>query len=272
MEKSMLDKIALDEVSGLINDLLAKLSGPKGRMWLSAFKRFLRKENPWLANPFEQTVEEQLAILRKVNEFWQQNGHPYIEDIDAVCKRLAESAPEWPEGRDSYRSLRIRFGKGRDGMIKTFEAHAAAVKHVHDKFWRWEHLLSGEHPHQGKNVDRLRLLAGDDNHRPVVEWIIIPDLQQHRKRDSITSVRGSKSLADEGLVLAWLVPDRVCAINYKEWRAWFCAGYELNVPGHDDEPWRRVVVVGRRLRDGAAGLSAGWRSCAYSIFSVPSAE
>lgn len=220
-----------------------------------------------LKNPFEQTVEQQLAALRRQNEL---GNWGISEDVFA---RLAETAPEWPEGRDAYRSFRIRFGEGREGVIKTFESHAAAVKRVHDpKFWRWEFLLSGEHQYQGQPVDRLRLLAGNDSHKPVVEWIFIPDLSQHRKRDSITSVRGPTSFADEGLVLAWLVPDRVRAIDYKELCAWFCAGYEVNVPERDGESWQRVVVVDRGLRDGTAGLDARWRGNADSRCSVPSAE
>lgn len=47
MSGDMLGKIALDEVSGLIKDWLEKLNSPDGRKWLSASKRFLRKEDPW---------------------------------------------------------------------------------------------------------------------------------------------------------------------------------------------------------------------------------
>lgn len=214
-------------------------------------------------NPFEQTVEEQLSALRKQNEL----GNGGITEETFI--RLAETAPAWPKGRDAHRSLRVRFGEGRDGMIQTFEWHCAAIKRVHSKFWRWELLLSGAHPYQGENVERLRLLNGNESHHAVVEWIIIPDLSAHRKRESVTAVRDSKSLADEGLVLVWLNPKRVEAINYKEWCAFFLGGYESNVPEDDDESWQGVVYVRRDLYDGATYLYAGWRSDAYSSYSVP---
>lgn len=47
MSKDMLGGITLAMVAGLINDLFAKLTGPDGQTWLTAFKRFLRKEDPW---------------------------------------------------------------------------------------------------------------------------------------------------------------------------------------------------------------------------------
>ena len=40
-------EITLPQVGGLITDLLSKLMGKKGKMWVEAFRRFLRKENSW---------------------------------------------------------------------------------------------------------------------------------------------------------------------------------------------------------------------------------
>lgn len=45
-EKNMLG-IALHEVRGLLSDLMEKLCGEEGQKWITAFKLFLRKENPW---------------------------------------------------------------------------------------------------------------------------------------------------------------------------------------------------------------------------------
>lgn len=42
--------VSLREVSGLISDLMVKLSGKDGEIWLNAFKRFLRKESCWPFN------------------------------------------------------------------------------------------------------------------------------------------------------------------------------------------------------------------------------
>ncbi|MBU0530956.1 hypothetical protein KJ910_00455 [Patescibacteria group bacterium] len=239
---------------------LSKLLGDDELMewWLKELNKRLN------SNPFELIVEEQLAALRKQNEL---GNWGITED---VFERLAKSAPEWPEGRDAYRSFRIRFGEGRDGMIQTFEAHVDAIRRVHDKFWRWEQLLSGAHPHQGEDVERLRLLAGNDTHHAVVEWMIVDDLSANRQRQSITAVRNSSSLADEGLVMAWLFPERVQAIDYDKWSAWFCAGYELNVPGFDS--WADVPIVYRGLRAGRVWLYAHDQGIGHSGYSGPASR
>lgn len=169
-----------------------------------------------VVNPFAQSVEEQIDALRLANE---EEGWGIPEE---VIDDLAKSAPVWPQGRDSYRSLRIRFGEGDEGVLLTLEAHIARIGRVFikDGFWRWPQLLA--------DVKHLRLLAGNHTHVPVIEWIIV-HLDAHRKRQSIEAVRGPNSLADEGLVLAWLCSKRTEAINFAEWCAWFLA-YEIHVP------------------------------------------
>ncbi|MFH1315633.1 MAG: hypothetical protein ABIH67_04535 [Candidatus Uhrbacteria bacterium] len=216
-------------------------------------------------NPFELTVEQQLAALRQQNKL----GSWGIDE--EVFEHLEQTAPEWPEGRDAYRSFRIRFGEGRDGVIQTFEAHAAAIKRVHVKFWRWELLLSGAHEYQDEEVERLRLLAGNDTHHAVVEWIIIDDLSANRQRQSITAVRNNSSLADEGLVMAWLFPERVQAIDYDKWSAWFCAGYESNIPGLSAS-WTLVPIVYRYLLVGKVRLHASVQGVGISDCSVPASR
>jgi len=217
--------------------------------------------------PFKQSIREQLAALHE-----QNNAGNWGIPMETFSYLVAR-APKWPKGRDAYRSFRIRFGEGVKGVAKTFEAHAAAMKRVFgNRFWRWDSLLSGKTPHQrkgGEDVERLRLLNGNDTHRPTVQWVIIPDLSVHRQREDITSVRNPLSLADEGLVLAWLNPKRAEAVDYEEWPAWFCAGYELNVPEHDEEPWQSVVVVGRSGGDSEASLSAYLRNDSNPSCSVP---
>ncbi len=46
MSKDVLGN-ALEEISGPFKDFFTKLGGPEGSLWMRAFKRFLRKENPW---------------------------------------------------------------------------------------------------------------------------------------------------------------------------------------------------------------------------------
>lgn len=45
----MENRIALCDARGPLNDLNDKLSGEEGKQWLDGLKRFLRKENPWVA-------------------------------------------------------------------------------------------------------------------------------------------------------------------------------------------------------------------------------
>ncbi|MBI4548071.1 MAG: hypothetical protein HY707_08830 [Ignavibacteriae bacterium] len=214
-------------------------------------------------NPYELPVEVKLAALRRANDEggW---GIP-IENINY----LAETVPALPKGRFVFLSFRIRFGEGDEGVALTFERHAKRIKEVFgEKFWRWDYLLSGKHPHKGKPVERLRLLLGNHTHKPTVEWCVI-DLDANRQRESIMAVRGPQSLADELFVFTWLFPDYIRSINYEENPAIFAAGYELNVPESVDEPWQRVPCVDRNLDDGTTYLDAYWRSDDYSGYSVP---
>ncbi len=215
------------------------------------------------ANPFEQTVDEQLAALRAQNE---AGNWGITED---VFFRLADTAPAWPKGKDAFRSLRIRWGEGTEGVYLTFERHWEAMRRVHPKHWRWELLHSKPMPYQGEDVERLRLLNGNETHHAVVEWVIINDLSANRKRKDVTSVRNAQSLADEGLVLAWLFPKRVGVIDYDKTCAWYCAGYEANVPENGGEEWQSVVVVLRHTGSGEVRLFASWRSDDRPGYSVP---
>lgn len=239
---------------------------PGNNAALAAYIREMREkeERAKTTNPFEMTVEEQIAALRAANE---EEKWGITEE---QFKHLEVSAPSWPKGFDAFRSFRIRWGTGDDGVALTFERHADRFKRVHgDKAWRWELLLSAPSPYKGKVVKHLRLL-GDKNasHVPVVEWITT-DLQVNRNRTSVEAVRSEKSLADEGIVLGWLFPKRVEAIDYKKWCAWFCAGYELNAPENDDKSWYYVPCVRCNLRVDTRRLSASWRSNGNSEYSVP---
>jgi hypothetical protein len=215
-------------------------------------------------NPYEMTVGEQLTALRLANdeEKWG------IAEGDIA--HLYATAPAWPKGRHAYRSFRIRFGAGDEGVAKTFEAHVARIKSVFTEkgFWRWEHLHSGKAPFKGEPVERLRLLNGNNTHKPIVEWVTL-DLDANRTRKSVTEVRGPKSLADELLVVAWLIPDMIRAIDYDELPGLFAGGYEVNVPEGGGGAWRDVVLVSFRRGLRQVSVSARGRSDAGSDFSVP---
>jgi len=59
-------------------------------------------------------------------------------------------------------------------------------------------------------------------------------------------------------------------IDYDEVPGMFAAGYELNVPEEDDEPWRHVPYVGFDSDDGQVRLNAYWHGPGSSSYSVPS--
>lgn len=187
-------------------------------------------------NPFEQTVEEQITALRAQNVA----GNWGISEEDFI--RLVRTAPAWPSGKDAFRSFRIRWGEGGEGVALTYRRHVDAVMRVYcPNNWRWR-----SHPSYGR-TEHLQLLHGNDSHVAVVEWVIISDLSENLERTSINSVRSAKSLADEGLVLVWLCPKRAFApstlqSNGKWFRppAWFCAGYTWTDPRYGVE--ERVIV------------------------------
>ncbi|MBI2473761.1 hypothetical protein HYV70_04380 [Candidatus Uhrbacteria bacterium] len=214
-------------------------------------------------NVFEQPVEVQLAYLHSAND---QENWKIPEETFA---HLAQTAPAWPEGRLAFRSFRIRFGEGNEGVEKTFEAHVQRIQNVMgEKFQRWDYRLFEKVPFQDEPVERLRLLNGNTSHHAVVEWIII-DLDANRQRKSITAVRGPTSLADELFVFIWLFQDYVQNINYDENPGLFAGGYEFNIPERDGGPWQNVPCVLRYLSDGATILDAHWRSNDNSGYSVP---
>lgn len=215
-------------------------------------------------NPYEMTVEEQIVALRLAND--EENWGKTEEDF----ARLASTAPAWPKGKHAYRSFRIRFGEGDEGVAKTFEAHNTRIQHVFGEshYWRWEHLHSDKAPYKGEPVERLRLLNGNHTHKPVIEWIVA-DLDTHRKRESVEAVRGPKSPADELLVIAWLFTDMIRAIDYDKNPGLFAAGYEVNAPEADDVSWQGVVIVGFDRGYRQVCVDAGVRSYAFSGYSVP---
>lgn len=217
-----------------------------------------------LKNPFEMSVEDQLAALRRAND--EEKWGITEEDFE----RLAKTAPTWPQGKFVYRSFRIRFGEGDEGVAKTFEAHHVRIQHVFGEsgVWRWELLRTGWVEFDGEPVERMRLLNGNHTHHAVVEWILA-DLDAHRQRESVMAVRDSKSLADEMLVIAWMFPDMIRAINHNKLPGLFAAGYEVNVPEYDDEPWQCIVIVHFERTDRGVVIDANDRDDSYSSDSVP---
>lgn len=157
---------------------------------------------------------------------------------DETFQRLLDTAPGLPDDPHTFVSLRLRLGHGSDGVAETFDAHTKYLQHLFggpERFWQWELLKSGK--------DRLRLLNGDTTHVPTLSWNML-DMNMHRDRKSIEVVRGRHSIADEGLVFAWLYPEYVRLIDCTKYPAYFLAGYEMNVPEATiTKSWTHIPMV-----------------------------
>ena len=200
------------------------------------------------ANPYKITVQESLERLRAAfsDTFCPMGAK---EPTPSELTHLERMAPDWPKGKDAFRSFQVRpaaFGEGRDGVIKTFEATCASVKRIHDpKFWRWEWLLSGVHPYQGEDAERLRLLGGNEQHKPGIRWVTF-DLSENRQRVDITSVRSSRSLSDAGIFAARMFPDRARGIRARR-RAMAVRALRVPLPGRRRGAPERQLALQRRL-------------------------
>ncbi len=185
-------------------------------------------------NPHEMTVESQLAALSRADEQELVAGNNHWVATSGKCfERLARTAPPWPRGGSSFRSLRIRFGRGTSGVQQTFMAHLLRIHRVFRDV-NDEYLFL---KHGGFEVSPPNLLKGDHTHRACVEWVLI-DTSKHRRRNSVSDVRGRRSLADELFVMAWLFPDLIRSIDGDESPDLFAAGYKTSCKqlGEDGVP------------------------------------
>jgi len=82
-EKNMLGS-ALAEVAGPLKDLAEKLGGEGGEQWFAAFKRFLRKEEPWPKFPVWKTIK--LGA-----------GFKVADDFRSVLKKAKCQSSNWAD-------------------------------------------------------------------------------------------------------------------------------------------------------------------------------
>lgn len=250
--------LALDELHSTIRSLSEAGVTAADADWIrkpgnaESVAAFIRRQQRGLLgkNPFEMTVQQTLlAFARAIcEEGWGDPEEEAWHIPEEVFYGLEKTAPPWPEGRDSFRSLRIRFGHGDEGVALTYAAHRRRINSVFgvDHFdnverrsplWR----RSNSPPKLDEIDTNVRLLNGNKTHVPVVEWVII-DLSANLDAKTIEAVRGPRSLADEGLVLTWLFPNRIHAIDSDsefcrningEMPQFTLAGYELDSPEND---------------------------------------
>jgi hypothetical protein len=197
----------------------------------------------------EMSIRQQVDALRSADEA----GKWGIREKD--LKRLAATAPAWPKARNAYRSLRIRFGDGHAGVIKTYHAHCEHLGRVHRGNWCDVKV-------QFDPRDRdLRLSAGDQTHHPCLEWVII----RQRLLGDGDAVSGAMGSADEVLAFAWLfaeacrrsaVPRILVASGYEAYRI---EEYDPDTHRREDRDehrgsWRNAVVVQGIGRPQSRGL------------------
>lgn len=203
---------------------------------INAAREYKRAVAEALRNPYEMTVEAQLAALHRANE--GSGANPYWVRIpESDFTRLEATAPAWPKGKRAFRLLRIRFGEEDVGVASTYEAHLAHIRRVlgaiGSSVWCWEHLRS---------ESGIALLNGNHSHRACVDWILA-DLGAHQDHESVLAVRDATSLADEMLVAAWMFPEMIRDIDHEKVPGYIVAGYGVNAPARGGEAWRHALVL-----------------------------
>ncbi len=63
MSEDMLSKVLVRELPGLMRDFMKKVLGENGQEWIEAFKRFLKKQNPW-PETSSKPAKKRLAVLQ----------------------------------------------------------------------------------------------------------------------------------------------------------------------------------------------------------------
>ena len=102
MPKGVLGQ-ALRDITGLLSDLFAKLSGEDGTEWLEALKKFLRKEETWVLLEHVKTVDiPRLAAFdvathfRVTPESERRTTEVFIDSISSFAQSLirGHNSPE----------------------------------------------------------------------------------------------------------------------------------------------------------------------------------
>jgi hypothetical protein len=76
---NMLGKLPLSEIQGPRDDFEIKLAGDAGEIWLNAFKRFLRKENPWAEVINKNLIFVDRTILPKYPDWITEVIYPELQ-------------------------------------------------------------------------------------------------------------------------------------------------------------------------------------------------
>ncbi len=246
--------------AGMTPDELSWATSPMKIHWL--IETIRAERNRSRLNPFMMSIRKQLELLRKHNK----QGEWGIQE--ETFDRLEKTAPAWPPGRDCFRTLRVRFGHGLQGVLLTFERHMTAIEQTFpERFHRSPKVQSGPELFEGRSIDRLGLINGNHSHVPVVEWILV-DASEYLFRENVIIARSGHSLADEGLVFTWMFPERITKINYRQFCAMILAGYEYNLP-ESGNPWAHTIAVDLHGSNKTVVVTSEYTDNDSAGFSVP---
>jgi len=131
MSKNMLGKLLLSEIQGPRDDFETKLAGDDGELWLTAFKRFLRKENPWVEVNNKNLIFVDRTIRPKYPYWVKEVLYPELEstgpaefDVGKLEFWLHEEQErdqmkqKFKEGKDTVYGDKIHSYLKDHGMIK----------------------------------------------------------------------------------------------------------------------------------------------------------
>lgn len=92
MSNDMLGKIAPADLAGPMITFWQRVSGPEGAAWIEAFKRFLRKENPWPKESPPAPNFADLPVWRTVEIGRHKSAEAMLAALDAADCRATDWA------------------------------------------------------------------------------------------------------------------------------------------------------------------------------------
>lgn len=186
MSKGMLD-VSVHDARGVVADLLEKLGGPNGQEWLSAAKRFLRKEQPWpgcefptftLEVNYDQSIEKSLSVggYYQTNPSLTSRNFPFIRSGVKVVRFYLVHFNEAMQNSAVTRELEHLGAKLdlRDNFDATInELLAFGANHETRDFQRRFSIVARGSYWRDPHGDRIvPVLSGDDRERFVgLTWL-----------------------------------------------------------------------------------------------------
>ncbi len=176
MDNAMLGE-ALRQIGGPLKDLFEKLAGSEGMIWLSALKRFLRKENPWaemtaffphtITLGFHKTVEAYTATLElaslQVRVYARQMLAKTPISQTKITLDLVALTTKVLTGKDSATITEVFAGAERFGFDKCPAEVGLACRLADNDQPKGEGYLIGMEPIADASGDPSVFLVEDDD-------------------------------------------------------------------------------------------------------------